>query len=258
MYMLTLTRDEQSSIIVDDYLSETPGWVTNAKLMVSKMPYFSFPMLNTKNSRLLRLPAEVRHSIFTLVLGGKKIQIDPMTSKLGVSEFKDPYSVFELSETLQRYQSVRHFALLQTCRQVYAETALLPFALNVLWFIEEASLQRLIDEQNVLMPQLNAIATVQFCAKKGALFDGETKIAGLRLLSGLKKVYVNVSMRDDYDRWHGKISKEEVDETKSNERGLERAIKAVVGDTVQVVFYHLIPYGTVSLRHSGKVGLHSR
>ncbi|KAH6878871.1 hypothetical protein BKA58DRAFT_466490 [Alternaria rosae] len=66
-----------------------------------------------QNSSLLRLPAEVRNQIWKLVLGAK-VYWARYTKK------------FQLSPT----EPKNAMALLRTCRQIYAETALMPLTLS--------------------------------------------------------------------------------------------------------------------------------
>ncbi|KAI8940196.1 hypothetical protein NX059_003902 [Plenodomus lindquistii] len=67
---------------------------------------------NAQQSPLLRLPGELRNQIWELALGGN------------VCEIKKYYDVPE--HCRENFPT----ALLQTCRQVFAETALLPYSLN--------------------------------------------------------------------------------------------------------------------------------
>jgi hypothetical protein len=73
--------------------------------------------LNANNSPLLRLPAELRNKIYALVLD------------------EDGY-VFSYPDrpTLASGERKNRLAILSLCRQIHAETALLPFSLNKLHF----------------------------------------------------------------------------------------------------------------------------
>ncbi|KAH7399514.1 hypothetical protein BKA66DRAFT_565585 [Pyrenochaeta sp. MPI-SDFR-AT-0127] len=76
--------------------------------------YFKIARQNQRESPLLRLPPEIRNQIFEIVLGGR------------VFELEGPSC--ENPNFVERSQHV--LALLAVCRQIYAETSLLPFKLN--------------------------------------------------------------------------------------------------------------------------------
>lgn len=71
------------------------------------------------NSRLLRLPPEIRNRIWEYTLGGMEFRQIHFTSRKRVFQAKPS-------------ERPNIFALLRVCRQIYAETALLPLAVNVL------------------------------------------------------------------------------------------------------------------------------
>ncbi|KAF2850756.1 hypothetical protein T440DRAFT_518050 [Plenodomus tracheiphilus IPT5] len=83
---------------------------------------------NAKQSPLLRLPAELRNQIWELVLGGNICYVD-----------RKPWSMHNRKRQSFRVTNV-HSALLRICRQVYSETALLPFQLNEFCFYLDASI----------------------------------------------------------------------------------------------------------------------
>ncbi|KAI4926058.1 uncharacterized protein J4E92_006795 [Alternaria infectoria] len=77
--------------------------------------YLKIARQNQRNSPLLRLPAEIRHLIFGYALGGKTFHID-------YNEYQGIAKNMTVSKNT--------LALLAVCRQVFAETALLPFSSN--------------------------------------------------------------------------------------------------------------------------------
>jgi hypothetical protein len=93
--------------------------------------------LNQKNSPLLRFPAELRNEIYYYALGG--VEMTLRSGATSNTSFAVPLK-FKL-ETLIGLnvadpitQRVEYgLALTQTCRQLYAETKLLPFQLNDFW-----------------------------------------------------------------------------------------------------------------------------
>ncbi|USP77115.1 hypothetical protein yc1106_04389 [Curvularia clavata] len=78
--------------------------------------YFKMARQNQQQSPLLRLPAELRNKIFAYALGGRTFR------------FKTTGNYPWYIKNVTKYKHA--LALLQVCRQIYAETALLPFSTN--------------------------------------------------------------------------------------------------------------------------------
>lgn len=76
---------------------------------------------NQRNSRLLRLPAELRNQIYKYVLGGHRLLLATTQPRLC------------------SYDPIPHFALLKVCSQIHAEAALLLYSLNIFYFSIDAS-----------------------------------------------------------------------------------------------------------------------
>jgi len=76
---------------------------------------------NQRESPLLRLPAELRHRIFEYALSGHVYFIKIIEAR---------FSPFGTLETVSKAAD-NAFVLLQVCRQIYAETALLRISLSV-------------------------------------------------------------------------------------------------------------------------------
>ncbi|KAJ8110971.1 hypothetical protein OPT61_g6313 [Boeremia exigua] len=90
----------------------------NGLLDVGRMSFKS-----NSESPLLRLPPEIRNNIWEYVLGGKILDVVFLSSRKGrYLEEKTAISPLSLPESSH--------ALLQVCRQLYKETALLPFSTN--------------------------------------------------------------------------------------------------------------------------------
>lgn len=85
---------------------------------------------NQQQSPLLRLPAELRNKIFAYTLGGKTFKIIP-----------GYYDIPTMNATNSKYA----LALLQVCRQIYAETTLLPFSINTFSASSPHSLKRWVE-----------------------------------------------------------------------------------------------------------------
>lgn len=74
---------------------------------------------NQKQSPLLRLPRELRDKIYDYVIGSGQISIQPLVDQCHLADRVYPHH--ELVPTIQL------FTLSSICRQLHAETALLPF-----------------------------------------------------------------------------------------------------------------------------------
>ena len=76
---------------------------------------------NQRNSRLLRLPAELRNQIYRYALGGRRVLLATTQPRLYPEE------------------PIPNFALLRVCSQIHAEAALLLYSLNIFYFSTDAS-----------------------------------------------------------------------------------------------------------------------
>lgn len=116
---------------------------------------------NYSTSPFLRLPPEVRVRIYGLVLGGKQLWIGHNGSylELVASEKTIPGQDAQLEQFTQwlhrcgnLYHSsadpsispltignVIHLGLLRVCRQIYTETALMPYTLNTFTFSDDST-----------------------------------------------------------------------------------------------------------------------
>ncbi|KAG9188799.1 hypothetical protein G6011_07504 [Alternaria panax] len=90
---------------------------------------------NSTTSPLLCLPAEVRNKVFEYVCNGLIIFMG-----LGVGRGKDEIYVMDGADQRSSRISSPFVALQQTCRQIYSETALLPFSANKCWYFTTGSL----------------------------------------------------------------------------------------------------------------------
>jgi hypothetical protein len=80
--------------------------------------------LNASHSPLLRLPGEVRNKIWELAMGGNYIEVpgDYDTNPKG-NAISNP--------TWPEYVPLSLFHLPEVCRQIYSETAVLAYRLNI-------------------------------------------------------------------------------------------------------------------------------
>ncbi|KAF1832936.1 hypothetical protein BDW02DRAFT_624666, partial [Decorospora gaudefroyi] len=122
---------------------------------------------NQRDSPLLRLPAELRNKIYRFVLGGNHIR-PYCETVMGVWEVSFPgwaYSRLQL-------------ALLEVCRQVYAETKLLPFSLNRFVGYPEHMFELLAT--SLTPTQANALKTVYFYVDQFGIYGlGDMPHCGL-------------------------------------------------------------------------------
>lgn len=100
--------------------------MASASLQVKVLTFCSLQR-NALRSPLLRLPREIRDMIWELVLGGNTFWIPRLTG-IPINENCDEEACgdFKISNGLHHC-----LALLQSCRQVYAEAALFPYWFNV-------------------------------------------------------------------------------------------------------------------------------
>ncbi|KAH6879231.1 hypothetical protein BKA58DRAFT_436922 [Alternaria rosae] len=99
---------------------------------------------NSATSPLLRLPAEVRNKIFTYVNSGLNVflwneRFDPGVKPSGAC-WKPQVLIGHDASPLARPCLPSFLGLQATCRQIYNETALLPFPTNKYWYFPISSL----------------------------------------------------------------------------------------------------------------------
>lgn len=165
---------------------------------------------NNESSPLLRLPPEMRNLIFRYALGGKKFLI----SRVGR---KEQY----LHVTTVGGESTNHFSLLRVCRQIYAETVLLPFTLSTFTFSDSWS-PRLTNALGAWMQlrlpiERGSVTTIEFRFSGAAGHEAPTveSLRSLRYvidyrlqtlkvpqLPGLKRVQVEWHVPRTIRRWH--------------------------------------------------------
>ncbi|KAL1603566.1 hypothetical protein SLS60_005154 [Paraconiothyrium brasiliense] len=89
---------------------------------------------NATESPLLRLPAEIRNCIFKYALGGDTIEV-ARTFDCDVPHHKESKAM-PMCPQCRGYFDAVPFPLIQVCRMVYAETAILGYALNTFAFCD--------------------------------------------------------------------------------------------------------------------------
>jgi len=149
---------------------------------------------NGSHSPLLRLPAEIRNRVFQYALAGELIR-PKLTDEILVARdtYCPAYMGKELHPSIYAPPSHR-FSLLCVCRQVYAETAMLPYTLSTFTFI---SLHTIIYWLDSLLPQkrklIQHVHSVQFGNWCGieSLAD-RAALKSLKEIDGLERLDVRL------------------------------------------------------------------
>lgn len=89
-------------------------------------------------SPLLRLPPEIRNNIYSLVLSGAIIHPDPH-----YVEEDQSANIYQVARSISSggHPSPQRFDLLRVCRQIYIETAALPYHLSTFRFLSSIELK---------------------------------------------------------------------------------------------------------------------
>ena len=170
----------------------------------------------SRTSPLLALPAELRNIIWSQVLGGTTFDI-----KCSV---RIPWGVSVTNTTTSPHQ----LALLQACRQIYAETRLLPLTLNTFQFKSEDAFKPWLAKFDIT--QRAAIQSVRLVTWKAKHMVESRGFAPRRLVDvfpvelfkGLRSVQIEVRytgvLRED-EKWEcGGSELEDVDTVEAEGR----------------------------------------
>ncbi|CAE7202171.1 hypothetical protein P3342_010808 [Pyrenophora teres f. teres] len=171
---------------------------------------------NCTTCPLLTLPSEIRNRIFAEALGGYLIMVSVrrtinqqgsvplLFDEFSLSENPSPSAIapyrglrdiliikISALDCRYRYSISNPFASLQqTCRQVYMETALVPFSrVNDFWFAEDVALRMMAWEMRSV--HFHSIAKIVFpvCEKVGEPSEfGDFDLGRLKNLSLLKRL----------------------------------------------------------------------
>lgn len=175
---------------------------------------------NSQNSPLLSLPAEIRNRIYSLVLGGNSIHIVFLSVSYRPDRIQHTLCRAEMSDAdfVRAYKAdgdmedpkdceVRHdrcvpkgewwmpsdmpklsLALLRTCRQIYKEAALLPYAENEFIFGPRFEpLHNCSDfVASLLATQRRAIKTLTFLNTN--LTDNNLNATAVKSMTGVRKL----------------------------------------------------------------------
>jgi len=181
---------------------------------------------NSVSSPLLRLPAEVRNKIFAYVNNGLHIFMRAGSVERAMISIKNG--------THEGASSVYPLFLFQhTCRQVYNETALLPFSTNEYWYYTISSLNAC--KPLFWGPQWDCIRYISFPItireRKELPVIGNFdvgRLEGLKAFSRLEEVtfYLNTE-HPNAERVFGDVK-----------TVLKRYLKEVVSADVEIVYEH--------------------
>lgn len=118
------------------------------------LTHFDSSETNAQASPLLRLPAEVRALIFTHVLGTHEIRLKPQIRNFEIRASPD-------DTPLAREEQKSFLNLTLVSRQLYVETAMIPFVHSTWVLDHESEMCQKGLAQRLLPAQANAIATVK-------------------------------------------------------------------------------------------------
>jgi hypothetical protein len=184
-------------------------------MTVSHMPTTHRTTRNANRSPLLRLPRELRNLIFDFLFNGLTIQVLHGLKTLPVYRSgtwaRQPFYVHNLVE------------ITTVCRQIRAETSLLPFQRSEFFFSSWKSLAHM--ARKLTSQQQEAVRTARMSIV--APFDRhKVEDAGLRFFTGLDRFTISM-LPDAYLR----SSMELV------QSGYREGIRRAVGRDVEVLFH---------------------
>jgi hypothetical protein len=175
--------------------------------------------MNQNDSPFLRLPGEVRNAIYEYALGGKTIHIDYETYRTihksnkiqtvtPVFKYhctvydKKPTNPFNAASQPYRKFSTSFTPLNNVCRQLYQETAILPYNLNLICFgSHNIMFNFLFMEKRLSRQQLDAFTQLM-------LPDELPGSNMLGLLRNLEKVYLAVDQGGKAKGWFVVVGQE--------------------------------------------------
>lgn len=139
---------------------------------------------HNRQSPLLGLPAEIRNEIWKLVLGGKEYRATSITG-----------GTYKLSSS--PLEPTHAMALLRTCRQIYAEAALMPLAHNTMSFeylsVIKVAINKLKPHQrkNITCIKINLLSP-NCVHQLGPSYIMNKRVSLPRILPGLKEIHVRI------------------------------------------------------------------
>jgi|SRR5690242_15674709 len=160
-----------------------------------------FRMKVSSETLLLRLPAEVRNRIWEYALGGKIFDV------IFIQTCRGRYVEEKTLIAPETFPENAH-ALLQVCRQIYGETALVPFSYNAFRFSREGAFdwarhllpvqQMVIREVHILTHQAERmVGRMQFNGHKSYMPDAFP----IDVFPKIKKVVIKVGYHNLYARY---------------------------------------------------------
>jgi hypothetical protein len=214
----------------------------------TKRPYPTMAAHNTTQTfNFLRLPPEVRNSIYVYVFGARHIKLASKFNSTSRPYQYVPEGIVRPANNGSKdarentYGKPSHtFALLKTCRQIHAETHMLPFELNTFDISRhDSEINPLKLWSETLAKQLRAIRTVRI-QTDNAVMEIMFPIESLKLLAGLKRVEVVVVVAAwDFagmQKRRRRVTRKEVEIVEENKREFEDDCVLGLGSKVEVNF----------------------
>ena len=125
---------------------------------------FTSSLRNQRESPLMRLPAELRDSVFKYLLGGQELRI---------MVYEDPLLASRPMGDTGHFKDTKNFVTItQTCRQAHSDTKLMPFGLNKI-VGNAVDLSTFMDDAAAW--QIKAIETVRYTPLYHKSYLGENR-----------------------------------------------------------------------------------
>ncbi|KAF2025220.1 hypothetical protein EK21DRAFT_93412 [Setomelanomma holmii] len=184
----------------------------------------TFTARNVRESRLIRLPTEIRDIIFSYALSGQNIR--PIFHIEDFDRITAHHKLL-LPDTL-RYPHQHRFSLLRACRQIYTETPILPYSLSTFKFPFMCDIGSWLQEfrtQSGKAELLSCIQKFQLIALPQCInttFCTEWIVSDL--ISGVKRVHAQIPSTWDYSK--SEVNRTKVDfDTRLRSKGIETSFE---------------------------------
>ncbi|KAJ4372416.1 hypothetical protein N0V83_004190 [Neocucurbitaria cava] len=193
----------------------------NLNRLTSKMTRAAIYLRNKKESRLLRLPGEIRNQIYEYIFRGHTLYLCQKT-------FDAPPDMQKQKKTMIHYKRER-LALLETCRQICAEARLLPFKLNGIAGSFE-TMSRAITH-GLRRGQANALTTMDMTFAKGTTdrnLDARSILWVVGGLTGLKQLTIRYVEKEPCAEWEQKLKMQVIELIKSRKFAIKGDVELVL------------------------------
>jgi hypothetical protein len=194
------------------------------------------------DSPLLALPAEIRNEIYAYVFGGKAITMDhgPCRHVLSRKVFTPervygtiaPRMVELWLAPCEDIRPAYTLALLETCRQIYAEAHTLPFELNAFLFADVRTLE-LLAESATMAARIRLVQTIRL---QGVDNFGWSYVYRQPGVIALASQLMKPKVVEVVDAWEVEASQEVDDRVQKAREDLEKDIVEVMGSEVEIKY----------------------